>query len=154
MLEPINLGKFDVVSCQFAIHYAFGSLSNVEGLLKNFASSCKKDGHLILTFMDGEKVFNRLKNGEFKLEKDGHTCIRITKSYNRDKLVNVNQSINVFIDSIGENKEYLINYDFLKKELSKKGFKIVKEGFFDTSDLTGLEKEFVEFNRYLIGQLL
>jgi mRNA (guanine-N7-)-methyltransferase len=153
MLEPINLGKFDVVSCQFAIHYAFSSLANVEALLKNFAGACKKDGHLILTFMDGAKVFDRLKNGEFKLEKDGHTCIRITKNYTRDKLVNVNQSINVFIDSIGENKEYLVNYSFLKKELNKKGFKIVKEGNFDTSNLEGQEKEFVEFNRYLIAQL-
>lgn len=153
MLEPINLGKFDVVSCQFAIHYAFSSLNNVEILLKNFADSCKKNGYLLLTFMDGEKVFNRLKSGEFILEKDGHTCIKITKNYNRDKLVNVNQSINVFIDSIGENKEYLINYSFLQKELKKKGFNIVKDGFFDQSNLEGIEKEFVEFNRYLIAQL-
>jgi mRNA (guanine-N7-)-methyltransferase len=153
MLEPINLGKFDVVSCQFAIHYAFSSLSNVEVLLKNFASSSKKNGYLILTFMDGEKVFERLKKNEFVLEKDGHICIKITKNYNRDKLVNVNQSINVFIDSIGENKEYLVNYDFLKKELKKKGFTIIKDGFFDQSNLEGLEKEFVEFNRYLIAQM-
>jgi ubiquinone/menaquinone biosynthesis C-methylase UbiE len=153
MLEPINLGKFDVVSCQFAIHYAFNSLNNVDALLNNFAGSCKKNGYLILTFMDGEKIFERLKIGEFKLEKDGHTCIRITKNYNRDKLVNVNQSINVFIDSIGDNKEYLVNYLFLKKELKKKGFNIIKESFFDQSTLEGLEKEFVEFNRYLIAQM-
>jgi mRNA (guanine-N7-)-methyltransferase len=154
MLEPINQGKFDVVSCQFGIHYAFGSLANVDAIIKNFAGSCKKGGKLILTYMDGEKVFERIKDGDFILEKDGHTCIKIIKNYNRNKLVNVNQAITVFIDSIGENKEYLVNTDFLKKELNKKGFKILEESFFDTSNLTGLEKEFVEFNKYLIAELI
>ena len=52
---------FDFVSCQFAIHYAFGDKSHIKRLFENMTKRLKKGGILVGTTVDDKKLFERLK---------------------------------------------------------------------------------------------
>ena len=48
--------EFDVVSCMFAIHYAFGSTEMVEHFFLNASTKCRKGGHLLITTTDSRRL--------------------------------------------------------------------------------------------------
>lgn len=58
---------FNVVSCQFAIHYFFESEGSLNGFLQNVSENLRKGGIFITTFMDGKSVHEKL-NGHLKCE--------------------------------------------------------------------------------------
>jgi mRNA (guanine-N7-)-methyltransferase len=47
---------FDVVSCQFALHYAFESEEKAEGAVHNIARLLAPGGYFIATFPDAEHI--------------------------------------------------------------------------------------------------
>lgn len=51
---------FNVVSCQFAIHYFFQTPEKLHGFLGNISRNLVKGGIFIATFMDGDRVHNLL----------------------------------------------------------------------------------------------
>lgn len=57
---PIGL-HFDVVSCQFAIHYAFESEGRARQALRNMASRIQPGGHLIGTTVDADVLAAKLR---------------------------------------------------------------------------------------------
>lgn len=57
---PIGL-HFDVVSCQFAIHYAFESEMRARQALRNMASRLQPGGHLVGTTVDSDVLLAKLR---------------------------------------------------------------------------------------------
>ncbi len=53
---------FNVVSCQFAIHYFFQTPEKLHGFLGNVARNLVKGGIFIATFMDGDRVNSLVSN--------------------------------------------------------------------------------------------
>lgn len=53
---------FDVVSCQFAIHYFFQSSEKLHGFLSNVSRNLNNGGIFIATFMDGDRVDKLLES--------------------------------------------------------------------------------------------
>lgn len=51
---------FDVVSCQFALHYFLKSADTLDGFLRNVADHLVDGGYFLATFMDGETVHRQL----------------------------------------------------------------------------------------------
>lgn len=49
-------GQFDMVSCQFAIHYFFETEEKLKGFMKNIRDNLRIGGLFISTFMDGNSV--------------------------------------------------------------------------------------------------
>ena len=68
-LLQANLAKvfrgrtFDVVSCQFAIHYFFGTREAFERVLGGVASLLKSGGYFLCTTIDGDKLRKMLLDG-------------------------------------------------------------------------------------------
>ena len=113
---------FDIVSCQFAIHYFFENLSSLKNFLINVTQNLQVGGHFIGTSYDGKKIFAALQDKEkgesiFKT-KDHKKIWEIKKQYNDedflDNSTSVGYAIDVYQESINKTfREYLVNYDYL-----------------------------------------
>lgn len=59
-VQPLLEGHaFDVVSCQFSAHYAFGDEETAKNLFRNAASHLKEGGHVLMTVPDGTVLAQR-----------------------------------------------------------------------------------------------
>jgi len=135
----IGRGGFDVTSIQFAIHYMFESISSLLNFLQNVSEVTKKDGVLIGTSFNGNKIFNLLKDKdvndsiEFHNDDKTATILKITKLYDNDDFnsdySSIGYPINVYQESINNTfKEYLVNYELLTRLLENYGFSPIKRG--------------------------
>ena len=125
---------FNIVSCQFALHYFFENQSTLHNILQNISENCKVGGHFIGTCYDGATVFSALENKE-----EGESLVayhnekkmwEITKKYSssqfEDNETSVGYAINVYQESINKVfKEYLVNFAYLRSLLENYGFKLI-----------------------------
>ena len=123
--------SFDVVSCQFSIHYYFKEESKIKQYLLNVQKNIKKNGYFLTTCLDGESVYSLLKSN---YDKTGSTLCQgilldpppIKKTVwgingnnldmTRDTLSKdtFDEKINVYYQSIGrEMEEYLVHKEHL-----------------------------------------
>ena len=129
-----NLGNvssgfgFDLVSCQFAMHYFFKNTTTLDNFLNNVSKSLKSGGRFIGTCFDGKKVFEKLQYvdtiGTPKLW-------TIKKLYDKleilDNDTSLGYEIEVFNESIGATiKEYIVNFDFLVQKVKNYNMEIVE----------------------------
>lgn len=128
--------QFDMVSCQFAIHYFFKNKTSIEGFLKNVSMNLKKDGIFIATFMDGKTVHNLInKEGKVEGKKSGATVWAIQKEYKAFTKANpYGKLINVYLENTSHFiPEYLVNYDVLIEKAAERKLEIQSDGFFETT---------------------
>jgi mRNA (guanine-N7-)-methyltransferase len=106
-------GKFDFVSCQFALHYFFKSESMLRNLLSFVSSKLKKDGYFYGTTVDGEKI-KKSKNSSneyytlkkiFKINELG------TGPFGKEYLFDIKDTI--YFNTSGSSNEYLVNFEVL-----------------------------------------
>lgn len=122
--------KFDLVNCQFAIHYFFESEQTLDNFLYNVDMYLKDDGYFIGTCLNGHAVKKQLKIAS-KGERNGVLLWDITKKYQKEEGVNYGEEIEVFMESIGKTfKEYLVNLDILTKKLKQMGYSPVEQKSF------------------------
>lgn len=133
-----NYGKakdgFDVISCQFALHYFFRDLSTLEGLLANIDSLCTAGGYFVGTCFDGKRVFRALEGKALGdglcLSINSTSICEITKQYDnpsfRDDETCLGYAVDVYQDSINNQiREYLVNFAYLEKKLAERGIRVL-----------------------------
>lgn len=145
--------KFDVVSCQFAVHYFFESERKLDAFLYNVDKHLDEGGQFIGTCLDGHAIKRMLANEKTASgEKDGRTLWSIKRLYDRSAGVNYGEKIEVFIESIGRvMEEYLVNIDLLYKKLKAMGYEKVEtkpfgEFYDDTFKLDPVQSRYSEMN--------
>ena len=130
---------FNVISCQFTLHYYFKNEATLRGYLQNLAENCKKNGYFIGCCYNGMNIFNKfneLKKNvfEYKLKGSKLPIYSIIKEYdinnfdfNPDDTSNMlGNSIKVYMDSIGSFiEEYLVNFDYFTYMMNEYGFEPV-----------------------------
>jgi len=170
--EFVSKYSFDVVSCQFALHYFFSSSETVLQMIKNVADSLKVGGYFIGTAFDGKRIFDALKklrvtksNPTPKLEgrnNDDELMWSIEKDYDEKKFFiskpNYGMKIKVFISTIGtENIEYLINFKYFVKIMKKNGFTLVSSKpfseLYDTYLKDAMEKSNSKYSRLNLNDM-
>ena len=112
---------FEVVSCQFAIHYFFENEIKLDAFIKNVDSVMAPGGYFIGTCFDGEKVAQLLETEDERkgFDKDGEEIWTIKRGYKERKMT-FGQKITVKTKSINKfHDEYLVQYDLLVKKLAK-----------------------------------
>lgn len=62
----LNNRKFNIVSCQFAIHYFFRDSDALDNVFKIVGNYLEKDGYFIGTTLNGDKIVKLAGNGTFK----------------------------------------------------------------------------------------
>lgn len=142
--------RFDIVSCQFSIHYFFETQTKLGTFLTNVSKNLNKGGKFVGTALDGDTVFNKLQNESsiFKV-KSKDILWKINKKYKKKTFVNDDTSIgypiDVYINSIGKTTtEWLVNFDYLKTECDNYNLKLVEvKNFKDIyMDLTNSNKKY------------
>ena len=137
VIKNNKLKKFDVVNCQFAIHYFFKNEKMLENFVKNIKSVLKKDGLLVATFLDGNKVDTLIgkekvyENSAFKIEKRYKKLKELTGNEIRVMLKGTK-----YFNKNSYSKEYAIDIEKFKKYMKDKKFTVIKskgfENFCDT----------------------
>jgi 2-polyprenyl-3-methyl-5-hydroxy-6-metoxy-1,4-benzoquinol methylase len=118
-------GGFDVVSCQFAVHYFCGEERTLDNFITNVMRFLKPGGHVMLTCLDGHEVNMTLdKNDQARgYGKDGKLIWSI-------KRISENQ-IKVFMESIGsEIVETLVDPFTIITKFEKQGLELVEHASF------------------------
>ena len=110
-------GGFDLVSCQFSIHYYFKDLKSITTYLSNVSNSLKTEGRFVGTCLNGERVFEALR-GKTEISSDQTNCWKITKKYKQSNFSVGEEYLGMEIDVYNESisatfTEYLVNMDFL-----------------------------------------
>jgi SAM-dependent methyltransferase len=120
---------FDVVSCQFAVHYFFRSDSALDTFCSNLNTVLKPGGFFVGTCMDGYRVHKLLEKlplegkAEGRDPKTSDVLWQVTKHYDTfdyDVPVNnIGKKITNYIQSINRiHEEYLVDFRLLKEKLA------------------------------------
>lgn len=127
---------FDVVSCQFAVHYFFANATRLERLATNVAWLCKPGGVFIGTCFDGTRLASRLERGSGEVlegKVGAAVAWRIAKAYDGHFAGGFGAAIDVFLDTINQTvTEYLVNFDTLESAMSSSGMEKVWTRPFDS----------------------
>lgn len=121
-----NRKKFELVSCMFAIHYMFDKIESLQNCINNIDMLLKDGGYFFGTCLDGYLVSEKLKSKDkitgIKNNKLLWSIEKKYKKFNKDKpLKNIGQKITVYVETINQElDEYLVDYNLLKHELSKR----------------------------------
>ena len=124
-------GGFNIVSCQFCMHYFFQNKTTLYNFLTNISQNLVIGGKFIGTCFDGRKIFNLLEKKDFVEQKtnEGKLLWKIEKKY-RDKLLSndeysLGKAIGVYVNTFNNmEQEYLVNLDYLEKILPEFGLEL------------------------------
>ena len=131
--NSIATNGFDLISCQFSLHYYFKSEETLRSYLENISNSCRKGGYFIGTCYDGMDILKLFgDNSVVEYNKDGKLVYKLQKlkisnfKYNPDDISNMfGNSIKVYMDSIGdEYEEYLVNFEFFIEIMKEYKFEL------------------------------
>lgn len=126
---------FDVVSCQFAVHYFFKDEESLHGFLSNVSVNLKKGGIFIATFMDGDRVHGLLDSsprGVAEGRKLDGTVVAwaIVKRYT-DNAAKFGKLVDVYLENTNRLiTEYLVNLDTLTEYASRYDLDLVESNLF------------------------
>lgn len=121
-------GGFDTVSCQFAVHYFFGTPSILRAFASNVATNLRRGGMFVGTCMDAIRV-DEAFGGKRCIQgvTDGKVIWRIQRLYdNFDKSAdcrgNTGMRIKVYVQTIGQVvDEFLVDYRLLRIAMAEVG---------------------------------
>ena len=131
--------SFHIITLMFALHYFFKNKATLDGLIKNIDEHLKTGGYFIGACFNGKRLFNTLKSEDtITITKKSNIIFNVEKLYKTtdftDTETSLGKEISVFMSSIGTtNNEYLVNFDYLDKELKKIG--VVRDEIIDFKDI-------------------
>lgn len=134
--NSIGQHAFQIISCQFAIHYMFENNATIHGFFRNIKQNLMEGGYVIGTTLDGRKIFNYFNSNSTDEIKGVHhisdgkdiTLWSIKKDYESEsekeetkgkeeesgELIGVGKRIKVYNISIGQEiDEYLVDFVYL-----------------------------------------
>lgn len=113
---------FDFVSCQFAIHYAFGNMEHLTRLFKNVTKRLKKGGLFVGTTVNDKELFKHLQQSE-SLE-FGNNLYNI-KFNKKSGFTNLgNKYYFNLVEAVPDIPEYLVRFKMLNKAANHYGLKL------------------------------
>ena len=123
---------FDVINCQFAIHYAFKDHETFTNLKKNINDYLRNDGYVIVTTFDAQRVIELIgekdKYTQEYTDENGQVKVlyEIVKKYDIDKkssIIGVGNAIDVHMAWIMQEgvhyTEYLVDEHYIVEQFKK-----------------------------------
>ncbi|EGG25326.1 hypothetical protein DFA_03575 [Cavenderia fasciculata] len=123
--------KFDLVSCQFAIHYSFRSEESVRNFLQNVSSVLKDGGYFIGNFPDSQYIVEKCK--ENNSNKFGNSVFNIKFKEDEPKFEEFGCAYQFFLeDAIDGLDEYLVDPTVLSRVAKEYDLEMVQDEDFHT----------------------
>lgn len=141
--------KFDVFNFQFSIHYLFANKQTIQNMISNIITYLNKDGYILITVFDADRVHKLLKNGDYKsmyTDEEGNRNIfyGIKKKYDGELSNNKGNSIDVHMSWINEEdkyiEEFLVTNELMIKTMKEADCKLVDTDLFE--NLYNLNKSY------------
>ena len=149
--------RFNAVSCQFGIHYFFGSDDTISNIINILDATLEPDGYFMITFMDNKCIDELLhEKSVYFNESNNEIQYMIKRNFNQIKIILNGNSIL----SEGSN-EYIIDFDAFCNLMNAKGYRVVETELFknlppsnfpELNNLKEFEKDISFLNRYCIFQ--
>jgi len=156
--------KFDLVSCQFAIHYFFENEKNWNNFFNVVNNSIKKNGIFMFTVFDGKRIIDKLKklkkNDKLEYKINNKVVLSFKKLYDGRKKSVFGKTLGCFVETIGEHPEYLVDIEYIIKFFEDNNYELVENTQFDTLfenfniKLSDVEKEFTGFYNKVVFRKL
>lgn len=156
-LNKNKLGKFDFVSCQFALHYYFSSAVALSNVLALVSATLKPGGYFFGTTVDGNKVrkyFDFLPDASkvfkrklFQIQR--FFPKRIKTPFGNKYTFTIYDSLDKtnYFNTMGVSTEYLVDFDVLNKVAREHKLVPVNLNMFEKWSPTGDKKDTVFTNR-------
>jgi len=151
-LKKNKLGKFDLVSCQFALHYYFVSENALRNVLSLVSNYLVRGGYFFGTTIDGEKIksyFDYLPEGSkvfkrtlYRIDRHFPKKIRSPFGNRYDFTIYDTFDKTNYFNVSGTSTEYLVNFDILTKIALEYSLVPVPTNFFEKWSPTGKKTEF------------
>ena len=132
--------KFDVISCQFAIHYLFSDATSMNNLIETVKTYLRKDGFLICTTFDAKQVLNLMGGKDtytsWYTDDEGQRTkfFEIVKKFEGDIKDEPGNAIDVHMAWVSQEgkyiTEYLITPKLLIKSMEKAGCELIESDLF------------------------
>jgi len=151
LAEFKGIQEWDLVACQFAMHYACAS----EEMFKTFVGNLKHCKTIFFgTVLDGQAVYSLLMGKErHTFRSNGKTLAEITKKYEdagawKDEF---GQQIDVLLEStVKPSPEYLVPFDAVKRIMGEAGLELIDsksfKDIYSTQNQVVLDKAEQEFS--------
>ena len=156
-LKKNSLHGFNIISCQFAMHYFFKSETELRIILTIVSRYLSKGGFFIGTTTNGEYIKNFFKDIKEKVYSTD--LFRIQRNFPKTlkspygneynfTIFDTKDKANYF-NTIGVSTEYLVNFKVLEEVASEFGLVPVKLNLFDEYNV-GKDKNFAEIKKNII----
>lgn len=120
---------FDIVSCQFALHYFFESKDIFDNLIKMVSRRLKNNGFFIGTTLNGKKIkellCDNVKRKLLSLNKYYHDESLYGQKYGM-KIGQINKTGTSYFDVKGESIEYLVDIKEMIRVCKKYDLKLIE----------------------------
>lgn len=145
---PYPPNSFDVVSCQFALHYFFESNETFSTFMETVEKNVKKNGVLLFSLFDGfavyelcAKGFNKHPLSSFQIQPSFDTRMGLSNIKKKEFGIGITAAITSKEDVIlnKPTTEYLVFADLFLKRMQTRGWKLTESRLF--SDIP-LKEEF------------
>lgn len=132
--------KFDVVSCQFAIHYMFETMDALDAFCANVNQVLKVGGYFMGTCLNGHLVnefLSKSPEGKQVGKINDNVVWMMEKKYDTFKPKSIGQKIDVYLESINViYEEYLVDFDLLKEKLKQYNITVLNDTDLDDLDMS------------------
>lgn len=120
--------KLNLVSCQFAFHYCFESLSQAECMARNASECLQPGGYFIATIPDANEIMRRqrLANGD----SFGNSVYNIEFACDTDNPPLFGAKYQFHLEGVVDCPEFLVYFPLLEELCRKYGLKLVRKTSF------------------------
>ena len=130
-----NPDNFNVVCCQFGIHYFFESEKTVENIINTLDKNLENNGYFIITFLDDQKIDNLFNNKNFCYSEENGEILYVIERENNDKSQLYGNKLKISLNGnniLGEgSEEWIINFENFKNLMKTKGYECVETDLFE-----------------------
>ena len=140
LFEPTKPKQYDIINCQFAVHYFFKSDTTLSNFLANVKKLLKPSGYLLMTTFDGlivDKAFdetNHITSYHTTNEGKKNIIFDVVKTYEDNMSLNrTGIPIEVHLPAFEEGvyvTEYLVSSEFMIKNMKSIGLRLVESDLF------------------------
>ncbi|XP_055844132.1 mRNA cap guanine-N7 methyltransferase [Episyrphus balteatus] len=139
--------KLQLVSCQFAFHYAFESLTQADCMVRNAAECLEPNGYFIATIPNANEIMRRLRQSENR-KSFGNDLYRIDFISDADKPTLFGAKYQFHLEGVVDCPEFLVHFPTLVKLCRKHGLQLARKSTF-----AEYYKEFFDEGRSLLERM-
>jgi len=120
---------FDLCSCMFAFHYFLKSAETWSAILRTLKDAVKVGGYFFATFFDASKIEKLVGDVPWICRggSSGEPVLSLSRDRSKEtKDCVFGKKLIVFAETIGQHPEFLLDRDWLIKEMKTHGFELCK----------------------------